>query len=219
MDEEVDLSSPADFSRPAVSLPPQKPALRAAMLARLRALPADERRERSARLVASLVERADWQRARVVGLFAPLHSEPDLDLLWNLPGALAGKTVVYPRVEEEAGEAPGGLVLRVVNGLDELVVPAGAGRRHLREPPREARALAGADAWPDLLLVPGLAFTAAGGRLGRGGGHYDRLLARPGRAGCRVLGAGFAFQLLPGLPREDHDADLDGVVTDSSRGV
>ena len=185
------------------------------MLARLRALSADERQEWSAQLVARLVERDDWQRARVVGLFAPLRSEPDLDLLWSLPGALTGKTVVYPRVQKE-GE-PGGLVLRVVNGLDQLV-PTGAGR-HLREPPRETRALAGANAWPDLLLVPGLALTASGGRLGRGGGHYDRLLARPGRAGCRVLGVGFAFQLLRGLPREDHDADLDGAVTDSPRGV
>ena len=180
------------------------------MLARLRALSADERRERSAQLVAGLVARADWRRARVVGLFAPLRSEPDLDRLWNLPGALTGKTVVYPRVE--LGE-PGGLVFRVVNGLDELVL-TGAGQ--LREPRANAP---GWDRWPDLLLVPGLAFTAAGGRLGRGGGHYDRLLARPGRAGYRALGVGFAFQLLPGLPREDHDADLDGVVTDSLRGV
>ncbi len=175
------------------------------MLARLRAVAPDERRERSARLVARLIEREDWRRARVVSLFAPLRSEPDLDLLWTVPGGVAGKTVAYPRVE------PGGLVLRVVGHPEELVR---TGR--LREPPAAAPALG---AWPDVLLVPGLAFTAAGGRLGRGGGHYDRLLARPGRAGGRVLGVGYGFQLLPGLPREAHDADLDGFVTDSPRGV
>ena len=104
---------------------PTKPALRAAMLARLRALSTNERGDRSANLVAQLTGRDDWQRARVVGLFAPLRSEPDLDQLWPLPGALRGKTVVYPRVE------PGGIVLRVVNHPGELVAsPAG----FLREP-------------------------------------------------------------------------------------
>lgn len=98
----------------------------------------------------------------------------------------------------------------------ETLVPAGPGNL-LREPPAEAPP--GNRTWPDLLLVPGLAFTLAGGRLGRGGGHYDRLLVRPGRAGCRVLGIAFAFQLVPALPREEHDADLDEVVTDSPRGA
>ncbi len=185
---------------------PTKFILRAEMLARLRALSPDGRRDRSANLVARLTGRDDWQRARVVGLFAPLRSEPDLDQLWTLPGALSGKTVVYPRVE------PGGIILRAVNRPEELV-PSPSGS--LREPRSDADL--GVRDWPDVLLVPGLAFTSAGGRLGRGGGHYDRLLIRPGRAGCRVLGVAFEFQLVPSLPREEHDADLDEVVTDSLR--
>lgn len=55
----------------------------------------------------------------------------------------------------------------------------------------------------DLLLVPGVAFTAAGDRLGYGGGFYDRYIPRCTRA--RVLALAFAEQLLPELPTEPHD--------------
>lgn len=182
---------------------PSKPVLRAEMLARLQCILPDERRERSARLVARLIAREDWQRARTVGLFAPLPSEPDVDLLWTIPGALAGKRVVYPRVES------GGLVLRAVTRPEELLALPGRG---LREPPVGAPALSG---WPDLLLVPGLAFTAAGGRLGRGGGFYDRLLRGAGGCeGCFTVGIGFSFQRLRDLPTEPHDAVLGEILTD-----
>ena len=66
---------------------------------------------------------------------------------------------------------------------------------------------------PDLVLVPGLAFTRAGHRLGRGGGFYDRLLT--GRAdGAFKLGICFASQLLDSIPTEAHDAVLDAVISD-----
>ena len=67
---------------------------------------------------------------------------------------------------------------------------------------------------PDLVLVPGLAFSRAGHRLGRGGGFYDRLLA--GRAkNARKLGICFASQLLESVPIEEHDAVLDAVISDA----
>lgn len=66
---------------------------------------------------------------------------------------------------------------------------------------------------PDLVLVPGLAFTREGHRLGRGGGFYDRLLA--GRAAAAFkLGICFNFQLRDTLPTEPHDAKVDAVITD-----
>lgn len=63
---------------------------------------------------------------------------------------------------------------------------------------------------PDLVLVPGLAFSADGHRLGRGGGFYDRLLA--GRARHATKGAVcFAFQVVASVPIEAHDVPLDVV--------
>jgi 5-formyltetrahydrofolate cyclo-ligase len=66
----------------------------------------------------------------------------------------------------------------------------------------------------DVVIVPGTAFTAAGQRLGQGGGWYDRFLPQL-RPGTPKIGVGFAPQLLPELPTEPHDVVLDFVVTDS----
>jgi 5-formyltetrahydrofolate cyclo-ligase len=67
--------------------------------------------------------------------------------------------------------------------------------------------------WPDVVIVPGLAFTAAGDRLGQGGGWYDRFLAGC-REECTTIGVGFREQLVAALPVEPHDVRLDRVVVD-----
>ena len=67
--------------------------------------------------------------------------------------------------------------------------------------------------WPDVIVVPGLAFTADGRRCGQGAGWYDRFL--PGRrADCVTIGVGFSTQLVDDLPTDPHDVTLDLIVTD-----
>ena len=66
----------------------------------------------------------------------------------------------------------------------------------------------------DVVVVPGLAFTRDGRRLGQGGGHYDRFLPRL-RADCVTIGACFAEQIVADLPIEDHDRRVDVVATDA----
>jgi len=69
--------------------------------------------------------------------------------------------------------------------------------------------------WPDVIIVPGTAFTVSGDRLGQGGGWYDRFL--PGRAEQVVLiGVAFVEQLVESLPTEPHDVTLDMVVTEDA---
>jgi len=66
---------------------------------------------------------------------------------------------------------------------------------------------------PELILVPGLAFSRSGHRLGRGGGFFDRLLG--GRvASAFKVGICFAFQLLETIPIEPHDAVMDAIISD-----
>jgi 5-formyltetrahydrofolate cyclo-ligase len=65
----------------------------------------------------------------------------------------------------------------------------------------------------DLIVVPDLAFSRDGHRLGRGGGFFDRLLAGPGAAAYK-LGVCFDFQLLESIPIEPHDIVMDTVVTE-----
>lgn len=66
-------------------------------------------------------------------------------------------------------------------------------------------------ATPDVLLVPLLAFTADGARLGQGGGHYDRWLAE--HPGTLAIGLGWDCQLAEDLPIEAHDQRLAAIVT------
>ena len=67
-------------------------------------------------------------------------------------------------------------------------------------------------ATPDTLLIPLLAFDAAGGRLGYGGGFYDRTLA--GLPGRFRLGCGFAAQQVDAVPVAPYDIRLDAVATE-----
>lgn len=68
----------------------------------------------------------------------------------------------------------------------------------------------------DVVIVPGVAFTAAGDRLGQGGGWYDRFLDRV-RPECVTIGVGFSPQLVASIPTEPHDVRLDMVVTETGR--
>lgn len=69
---------------------------------------------------------------------------------------------------------------------------------------------------PDLVIAPLLAFDRFGGRLGQGGGHYDRALAELRRTGpLFVLGLAFAGQEVDRLDLEPHDQTLDAVLTEA----
>ena len=65
-----------------------------------------------------------------------------------------------------------------------------------------------------LLVVPGRAFDTTGGRLGRGRGYYDRLLMA-GAGGRLVVGAAYECQVVEHVPREEHDRDVDCLVTET----
>ena len=68
---------------------------------------------------------------------------------------------------------------------------------------------------PELILVPLLAFTGSGARLGYGGGYYDRTLTAL-RAQSEVFACGVAYagQEVASLPTDEHDEHLDGILTE-----
>jgi len=63
----------------------------------------------------------------------------------------------------------------------------------------------------DCVIVPGAAFDVHGGRLGMGGGYYDRFL--PQAANAVKVALACDFQLVDALPTEPHDAKIDAVIT------
>lgn len=68
--------------------------------------------------------------------------------------------------------------------------------------------------WADVVIVPGVAFTADGRRLGQGGGWYDRFLVGL-RPDATTIGLAFEPQIVEDLPTEQHDVVLDCVVTET----
>lgn len=65
---------------------------------------------------------------------------------------------------------------------------------------------------PDLIITPLLAFDDFGGRLGQGGGYYDRTFAA--RPDAIRIGFAFSGQRVERLPMERHDVRLHGVLTE-----
>ena len=98
---------------------------------------------------------------------------------------------------------------RYVLGAYDNTTPLVEGASRIREP-AEVRPVAPADI--GVWIVPGLAFTRAGGRLGYGGGWYDRLLGEAA-PGAVALGVAHVFQIVDALPVEPHDRTLSGVVS------
>ena len=128
----------------------------------------------------------------------PLPDEVDIRPLIDQLVA-QGKTVVLPKVlDDETME------LRRYTSSDDLR----EGAFHIMEPIGEP--FTDYDAI-DVALVPGMAFDAAGHRLGRGKGYYDRFLAeRSGRTVCLC----FRILVRADLPAEDTDVSVDLVITD-----
>lgn len=114
--------------------------------------------------------------------------------------AKAGRTVALPRMETRAGPARF-LAWRGSEALsaDAFGVPS---------PPAT-----GADLSPRLFLVPLLAFDRGGGRLGQGGGHYDRIISLYRAHGAIAAGLAYAEQEMDAVPTGPHDAHLDWVIT------
>jgi 5-formyltetrahydrofolate cyclo-ligase len=136
----------------------------------------------------------------VVSGYYPTPREFDpLPLLRRL--AADGWTLTLPAI---AGEAP-----LVFHGW-AFGAPLIPGQRGIMEP------ASGDILRPAVLLIPLLAFDASGGRLGYGGGHYDRTLEALRREGpVKAIGLAFDAQEMPHLPFGPHDQRLDYILTPS----
>jgi 5-formyltetrahydrofolate cyclo-ligase len=159
-----------------------------------------------ARLIAScdacdrLMRTAHYAAARSIMLYCPIQHEIDVAAVAR--GALAdAKVLCVPRVDWAEGTM---LPARVTDWRHGLVT----GRLGVREPAPGAEAIAPSSL--DLIVVPGLSFDAAGGRLGRGSGFYDRFLA-----GLSAASVGLALdeQIVERVPMGAGDARLDAVIT------
>ena len=143
-----------------------------------------------------LAELPAFQAARTVFCYASYGSELPTDAILALCRR-EGKRIALPRVLDRT-------TMRFYSA--EGVAP---GYRGIPEPSLGEEILPQKG---DLMLLPGLAFSRKGERLGYGGGYYDRYLASAEEQPI-LCGVGFCCQLVDSLPTEAHDVRLDLVLT------
>ncbi|WP_256103403.1 5-formyltetrahydrofolate cyclo-ligase [Streptomyces sp. ODS05-4] len=183
---------------------PEKAPLRAELLAARSLLSVEDARAAAAVLTASAMALPELTRARTVAAYVSVGREPGTRALLDAlreRGVRVLLPVLLPDndLDWAVYEGPGGLA-RAGRGLLE---PAG---------PRLGPA---AVLQAQAVLLPGLAVDARGMRLGRGGGSYDRVLARISRAGAdpALVVLLYAHEVLERVPEEPHDHPVHAAVT------
>lgn len=186
-----------------------KAELRRAMKARRKAMGAGEKAAADAVICAKLKARGDigeridpLTRGSPLAVYLAAPDEINIDpYIEDL--LRAGVKVVAPRWNGET------YALARLKGLDETSLRRGP--MGIREPVDadivESKKVA---VW----IIPGLAFTRGGKRLGYGGGWYDRLLAAAPKDAVKI-GVACSFQIVDDLPEEPHDIPLTDVINDS----
>ncbi len=173
----------------------EKTILRRTLLAKRRAYGRNEAYD--ARIAQRILALDAWENARRIFLYIPLSWEVGTQGLLDA-GLSQGKRCAVP-VCRENGEMDA-----VSLSKDSVLVRAPLGIRE----PQDGEILA-PEAF-DLILVPALAFDRSGYRLGRGGGYYDRFLART--QGVKI-GLAYTPFVLDRLPRQAHDIPADAICT------
>lgn len=160
--------------------------------------------EVSAAVQNRVLASASYRDCETIVLYSPKHNEIDTEVLFA-DALRRGKRVLFPRIIRKTRE----LSLIRVNDRAELrpgafglLEPAGA---EIVRPAALERTL---------ICVPGVVFSPAGQRLGRGGGYYDRMLAAASRA--IAAGLAYSFQVLDRLPESPDDRRLDVIMTESA---
>ena len=159
---------------------------------------ADQLAAMSTEITNRVLALASWQEAGTLLLYYPLADEVDVRPLIK-DAYDSGKKVLLPVVKGDelelrryGGEAS------LAQGAFGIMEPTGP-----LFPPENYGEI-------QLAIIPGMAFDAAGHRLGRGKGYYDRLL--PKLTNARLQGICFPFQLLDEVPAEVHDIPVHEVV-------
>lgn len=167
------------------------------MSSRIAAISSLEAEQAAARAATGLGALPAFEVCERVGLYASRPDELPSRPLYERARA-AGKALLWPRIDGES------LVFACCDTWEALV----PGPFGILVPPPDAPVEALRPG--DLLLVPGRAFDSTGARLGRGGGHFDQVLAKGGFSAA--VGVGFRFQLVEHVPTEPHDQPVSAVL-------
>jgi 5-formyltetrahydrofolate cyclo-ligase len=176
----------------------RKRAVRRAAIERRELLSVEERSDKSERIVEGVLSLPEVGAAGTVMAFWSFGSEVETSALIERLHE-AGKRVVLPRIAE-------GEIAAVAYAPGDPVTATSFGAME----PARADVVTAEDV--DVVIVPGVAFDRRGGRVGYGGGFYDRLSSRA--PAVPAVAVAFAVQLVDEVPQGRSDRRVDAIVTE-----
>jgi len=187
------------------ALQAERSAIRASMRSFRTGVSQDVYRSASERACENLAQVPAFAQARVVAGYRPARQELDPgDALKRV--ADAGRLVVWPRVMKDGVT----LAFHHVPDRESWV----KGHFGIWEPAEDTPVVDPGSI--GCFVVPGLAFDIHGGRLGQGGGHYDRVMANARSIAAPIfVGFAFANQVISAVPQLPHDGKVDWLVTEA----
>jgi 5-formyltetrahydrofolate cyclo-ligase len=177
-----------------------KTLLRKTLLAKRARIPRALRRLKSRRIFKKISKLPVFKKAHHIACYYGIT--PEVETKFFLKEILKNKSLYLPKVGPKRS-----LTLHRVRSLSRDLRK---GAYSIMEPKlSHGKKPAGS---MDLLIVPGVAFDKRGGRLGRGGGYYDRLLRKARRV--PKMGICFREQIVKKVPMTAQDVRVDRVITD-----
>ncbi|KIL45993.1 5-formyltetrahydrofolate cyclo-ligase [Jeotgalibacillus campisalis] len=175
-----------------------KYALRKQISSKLQKIDGDSHYERSIKIHESLFRTNVWKQSQSIGV--TISRTPEIDTYSIIKRAwLEGKKVSVPKCKP----ADRSMIFYRIESFND-VEPSFYG---LLEPVETLNRTKSSEI--DLMIVPGLAYTKTGYRLGYGGGYYDRYLPNYGGV---TLSLCFDEQLVEDLPVENHDQPVEMLI-------
>jgi 5-formyltetrahydrofolate cyclo-ligase len=173
----------------------QKAHLRKDMQELLARFTDEQRTQRSAEIVAKLKTFVKENSVRQLAVFVPLHNEPD----------------IVPFLQRCRSEK-----IATVFPVQTLEGPRFSFSPELLPWSPEIVEISEQENNIEMILLPGMAFTRDGKRLGRWGGWYDRAITfiKQKNPTCVLVGVCFSAQLIDDLPVEEHDQRMDMIITE-----
>ncbi|MGE6538612.1 5-formyltetrahydrofolate cyclo-ligase [Bacillus luti] len=155
----------------------------------------------SEQIAFSLYAQKEWAEAKTIGITLSMENEvntyPIIEKAWE-----EGKKVVVPKCNKETRT----MSFRQISNFDQLEIVY----MNLREPIPVLTEEVDADEI-DLQIVPGVAYTERGERIGYGGGYYDRYLVH---YKGKTLSLAYEFQMVQHIPVEPFDKNVEKIITE-----